>query len=99
VPDPISSQASDAAQQAYSNALQTRAATAQQLEQTYQQIVTLRKPPEPSDSFLLAQAAQGAQDLPTAITAYRRFVQLAPDDPNASYAKQQIKTLAAQSQG
>jgi regulator of sirC expression with transglutaminase-like and TPR domain len=34
-----------------------------------------------------------------AIGAYKRFVQLAPDDPNAAYAKQQIKTLGAQSQG
>jgi tetratricopeptide (TPR) repeat protein len=99
VPDPISTQAGDAAQQAFSNALQTRAATAQKLEQTYQQIVTLRKPAEPSDSFLLAQAAQNAGDNATAIAAYKRFVQLAPDDPNASYAKQQIKTLGSQSQG
>lgn len=99
VPDPISSHASDAAQEAYNSALQARAATAQQLEQTYQQIVKLRKPVEPSDSFLLAQAAQNAGDSATAIAAYKRFVQLVPDDPNASYAKQQIKTLGAQSQG
>ena len=99
VPDPISTQAGDAAQQAFSNALQTRSATAQKLEQTYQQIVTLRKPAEPSDPFLLAQAAQNAGDSATAIAAYKRFVQLAPDDPNASYAKQQIKTLGSQSQG
>jgi tetratricopeptide (TPR) repeat protein len=99
VPDPITTQAGDAAQQAFSNALQARAATAQKLEQTYQQIVTLRKPAEPSDSFLLAQAAQNAGDSATAIAAYKRFVQLAPDDPNASYAKQQIKALGSQSQG
>jgi tetratricopeptide (TPR) repeat protein len=99
VPDPITTQAGDAAQQAFSNALQARAATAQKLEQTYQQIVTLRTPAEPSDSFLLAQAAQNAGDSATAIAAYKRFVQLAPDDPNASYAKQQIKALGSQSQG
>jgi tetratricopeptide (TPR) repeat protein len=99
VPDPITTQAGDAAQQAFSNALQGRAATAQKLEQTYQQIVTLRKPAEPSDSFLLAQAAQNAGDSASAIAAYKRFVQLAPDDPNASYAKQQIKALGSQSQG
>jgi regulator of sirC expression with transglutaminase-like and TPR domain len=99
VPDPISQQSSDAANQAFTTALQTRAATAQQLEQTYQQIVKLRKPAEPSDSFLLAQAAQNAGDTATAIAAYKRFVQLAPDDPNASYAKQQIKTLGSQPQG
>jgi regulator of sirC expression with transglutaminase-like and TPR domain len=99
VPDPIIQQSSDAANQAFTTALQTRAATAQQLEQTYQQIVKLRKPAEPSDSFLLAQAAQNAGDTATAIAAYKRFVQLAPDDPNASYAKQQIKTLGSQPQG
>jgi len=99
LPDPISTQADDAAQQAFSNALQVRSATAQKLEQTYQQIVKLRKPAEPSDSFLLAQAAQNAGDSATAIAAYKRFVQLAPDDPNASYAKQQIKSLGSQSQG
>src|SRR5690242_1893136 len=41
VPDPITTQGGDAAQQAFSNALQARSATAQKLEQTYQQIVTL----------------------------------------------------------
>ena len=34
-----------------------------------------------------------------AIAAYKEFIKLAPDDPNAAYAKQQIKALGSSSQG
>ncbi len=99
VPDPIAQAASSEATQRFNTALSTRQATAQKLMETYQRIVALRKPPEPSDSFLLAEAAKNAGDNQVAVQAYKRFVQLAPDDPSAPYAKQQIKTLGAQSQG
>jgi tetratricopeptide (TPR) repeat protein len=99
VPDPIGQAASTAANERFNAALTARQQTAQKLTQTYQRIVTLRRPPEPSDSFLLAQAAQNAGSTEVAVQAYKRFVQLAPDDPNAAYAKQQIKALGSQSQG
>ena len=44
----------------------------------------------------LAQAAETAGDAPAAIAAYKRFLKLAPDDPNAPQAKAQIKALQTQ---
>ena len=48
---------------------------------------------DPSVQLELAQAAQQAQDTATAIDAYERFIELAPDDPNVSFVKQELKTL------
>ena len=42
------------------------------------------KPAEPSDQLQLAQAAQNAGDTAAAIAAYKTFIKLAPDDPNAA---------------
>jgi tetratricopeptide (TPR) repeat protein len=99
VPDPIGQAASTEANDRFQAALNTRSATAQTLMATYQRITVLRKPAEPSDQFLLAQAAENAGNAQVAIGAYKRFIELAPDDPNAKYAKQQIKALSAQPQG
>ena len=99
VSDPIAQAASLGANQRFNTALQTRQATAQQLEGVYAKIATLHKPVEPSDQLLLAQAAQNAGDTAAAIAAYKAFIELAPDDPNAAYARQQIKALGSPSQG
>jgi tetratricopeptide (TPR) repeat protein len=99
VSDPITQAASQSANQRFNTALQTRQATAQQLEGVYKKIAALHKPAEPSDQLLLAQAAQNAGDTTAAISAYKTFVKLAPDDPNAAYARQQIKALGSPSQG
>jgi Flp pilus assembly protein TadD len=99
VPDPIGQALSSGANERFNAALSERQATAQKLVGVYKQIAALHKPPEPSDQLLLAQAAQNAGDTTTAVAAYRTFVRLAPDDPNAAYARQQIKTLGSPSQG
>jgi tetratricopeptide (TPR) repeat protein len=99
VSDPITQAASQSANQRFNTALQTRQATAQQLEGVYKKIAVLHKPAEPSDQLLLAQAAQNAGDTAAAIAAYKTFIKLAPDDPNAAYARQQIKALGSPSQG
>ncbi len=99
VSDPITQAASQSANQRFNTALQTRQATAQQLEGVYKKLAALHKPAEPSDQLLLAQAAQNAGDTAAAIAAYKIFVKLAPDDPNAVYARQQIKALGSPSQG
>jgi regulator of sirC expression with transglutaminase-like and TPR domain len=99
VPDPIGQAVSSSANQRFNDALSARQTTARELEAAYKQIAVLHKPPEPSDQLLLAQAAQNAGDTKSAIAAYKKFVQLAPDDPNAAYARQQIKTLGSPSQG
>ena len=99
VSDPIAQAASLGATQRFNTALQTRQVTAQQLEGVYKKLATLHKPVEPSDQLLLAQAAQNAGDTAAAIAAYKAFIKLAPDDPNAAYARQQVKALGSPSQG
>ena len=99
VSDPIAQAAGLGANQRFNTALQTRQATAQQLEGVYKKLATLHKPVEPSDQLLLAQAAQNAGDTAAAIAAYKAFIKLAPDDPNAAYARQQVKALGSPSQG
>jgi tetratricopeptide (TPR) repeat protein len=57
--------------------------------QLYQVIATA----QPDDALLqltLADAAFQARMSPLAVQAYQRFLKLAPDDPAASYARQQI---------
>jgi tetratricopeptide (TPR) repeat protein len=94
VPDPISQAASADANQRFNTALSARQATAGRLVDIYQRVAGLHKPPEPADQLLLAQAAQNAGNTQVAVGAYKEFVKLAPDDPNAAYAKQQIKALS-----
>jgi tetratricopeptide (TPR) repeat protein len=48
---------------------------------------------DPSVQLELAQAAQQAGDTTTAIEAYEKFIELAPDDPNVSFVKQELKAL------
>jgi tetratricopeptide (TPR) repeat protein len=53
---------------------------------------------QPNDSaiqFELAQTAEAANDLPTAIAAYERFLKLAPEDQSAPAVKEHIKLLEA----
>ena len=58
----------------------------------YKKIAALQ-PGDPNVQLELAQAAQQAGDLPTAIAAYEEFLKLAPDDANAVIVKQQLKQL------
>jgi tetratricopeptide (TPR) repeat protein len=95
VVDPISQAASTAANQSYNDALSARQATAQKLVEVYRSIAKVQ-PAEPAAQLQLAQAAQNSGDTTTAVAAFKKFLALAPDDPNASYAKQQIKALQAQ---
>ena len=63
-----------------------------QAQETYQRLVVLR----PEDAPLqleLADAALNAGDTQVALGAYRRFLELAPDDPQAPLVEQQIKQL------
>ena len=62
---------------------------------TYQQIARLA--PRDADVQLnLANAAQDAGDTATAIAAYRKFLQLAPEDQFAPVVRQEIQRLQAQ---
>ena len=53
---------------------------------------------QPNDSaiqFELAQTAEAANDLPTAIAAYKRFLKLAPDDQSGPAVEERIALLEA----
>ena len=56
---------------------------------------------QPNDSsvqFSLAQSSEQAADYTSAIAAYKRFIKLAPDDPNVPAIRRQIALLEAQLQ-
>ncbi|HLE98500.1 MAG TPA: tetratricopeptide repeat protein [Gaiellaceae bacterium] len=59
---------------------------------TYKRIAAA-SPNDPSVQIELAQAAQSAGDAATAIGAYERFLELAPDDPSAPEVKRLLKQL------
>ena len=77
-------------------AANTRAQTAySEAAQVYQDLTLLT--PDDAQVFLqLGIASQSANDLESAIAAYRQFLALAPDDANAPLVKQQLKVLVAQ---
>ena len=58
--------------------------------------VTTAKPNEATGYIQLGQAAAAAGQVDEALAAYERFVELAPDDPNAKFAKDQIESLKQQ---
>jgi cytochrome c-type biogenesis protein CcmH/NrfG len=93
--DPIdqitSSQASTAAQTAY----QGYQTAISQSEATYQRIAK-QTPGDPTVQFQLGQAAAAANDLKTAVSAYKRFLKLAPNDVDAPTVRQDLKAAQAQ---
>ena len=52
-------------------------------------------PKDPSVQIELASAAEQGNNIPTAIAAYERFLELAPEDPQAPLVKRQLKLLRA----
>lgn len=95
LPDPIGQAVSGSAAQRFNAALTARQATADKRVEAYQKVAQLQ-PTEPAAQLQLADAATDAGNGVVAIAAYRKFVQLAPDDNQVPYAKQQIKSLQAQ---
>ena len=57
------------------------------------------QPNDPNIQLELAQTAQQTGDVTTAIAAYQRFLTLAPDDPNASVVRAQLKQLRKNASG
>jgi tetratricopeptide (TPR) repeat protein len=60
----------------------------------YKQIAKAQ-PRDATVQFELAQAAEAASDIPTAIAAYKAFLELAPDDQSAAAVRERIKQLEA----
>ena len=61
----------------------------------YKQVAALQ-PKDATTQLRLGQVAETAGDTTTAVTAYKRFLQLAPDDPLATSVKSSLKRLEAQ---
>jgi Flp pilus assembly protein TadD len=62
--------------------------------QTYRRAAE-KLPKDPNLQIELAQAAEQANDAATAIAAYERFLELAPEDPSAGIVRDQLKRLKA----
>jgi tetratricopeptide (TPR) repeat protein len=95
---PIGEAAGTSATTAYQNAVAEYQQTSAQLVGAYKKLAALQ-PAEPTVRLQLAQAAEAAGDATTAISAYKRFIQLAPDDASAPQARARIKTLEQQLAG
>jgi tetratricopeptide (TPR) repeat protein len=93
--DPINSTSSSSSTQALSDALQAMQDTSNQLVGVYQKLAKVQ-PTESGTQIQLAQAAENAGQPGVAIAAYKRFLKIAPDDPNAPQAKARIKALEKQ---
>ena len=78
------------------NAANIRAQNAYREAASVYQDLTLLTPDDPSAFLQLGVASQSANDVTSAIAAYRKFLALAPDDASAPLVKQQLKFLAAQ---
>lgn len=94
-PDPITQAIAARANEHYNTAREGLQVTLVELVKTYKRLAALQ-PDEPSYQLQVATAAQNAGDAKTAIAAWRQFLKLAPDAPEAPYAKQQIKALQSQ---
>ena len=93
-PDPIDEAISTQANQTVTTAYTTAQASYQKAEETYDRLAAAA-PRDPNVQLELAQAAQQSGDIPKAISAYEKFLKLAPDDPTAPIVKQQITQLKA----
>jgi len=71
------------------------------VESVYKQAVDAAQGTSGESTALLqwASAAQSANDVGTAVTAYQRFLKVAPDDPNAPQVRQTLAQLQAALRG
>ena len=88
----IAQSLADEANSRASQALGRAENAAGQQQRVYEQL-TLLVPDDPSLFLSLGIAAQQGNDAKSAIAAYKRFLELAPNDPSAPQVKQQIQLL------
>lgn len=92
--DPLAAAVTAGAQARINAAASKLQSTSTKAEDAYEKLAAL----SPNDATLqiqLGQSAQNANDLATALLAYRRFLKLAPTDPLAPQVKRVIKALRA----
>ena len=94
-PDRISEARTAEANQRYTDAYTRMQAAFTKAVDAFKRVAKV----SPNDSTVqlqLAQAAESSGDIPTAVAAYRRFLELAPDDSSAALVRQRIEQLRAQ---
>jgi tetratricopeptide (TPR) repeat protein len=84
---------------ARADAAGARAQAAAARQQKVYESLTLLVPEDPSLFLSLGIASQEASDYESAIAAYKKFLELAPNDPSAPQVKQQIAILKQQLKG
>jgi len=94
-PDRVSTAVNSQASGEISAALQDAQTEATLAVDAYKRLVALQ-PNDPNVQLELAQAAQGAGDFATAVTAYESFLRLAPSDPTAPEVKRILRQLRQQ---
>ena len=77
------------------NAALAEAQSASQKSVEMYQRIADAQPRDPNTQLELAQAAQNAGDAATAISAYERFLEIAPDDPTVPDVQRILKQLKA----
>lgn len=92
--DPITDALSSRHNEALNEAFTKMTAAFTQAVAAYK-IVAAAQPNDSAIQFELAQTAETANDLPTAVAAYKRFLKLAPEDQSAPAVKEHIKLLEA----
>jgi tetratricopeptide (TPR) repeat protein len=92
--DPINAAVTAVVSQETNKALSEAQSAAQSAVSTYKRIAAAA-PRDPNVQLELAQTAQSTNDTTTAIAAYTKFLQLAPNDPSAPDVKRLLKQLGA----
>jgi tetratricopeptide (TPR) repeat protein len=95
--DPIDQAVSSHASTAFSDAYSKMQSAYKDAVTTYKQLAAL-EPDTPTVQEQLAFAAESGGDTKAAIAAYKRYLKLYPDSPDAAAVKQRLKQLQAQSQ-
>ena len=93
-PDPITGALSTGYESSISAAYSEMQSSSSKAVSAYKKIVAAQ-PRNPSVRLELGQAAQSAGDTATAIAAYKAFLRLAPNDPNAADIKRLLKQVRA----
>ncbi len=90
--DPLSTAVATSSGKTTSEAYTKYLAAENKAVDVYRRLVELN-PKDATNQYRLAQVAQTAGDTHTAVTAYKRFLALAPDDSLAPAARQALKQL------
>jgi tetratricopeptide (TPR) repeat protein len=94
-PDPISNAVNERLSEDVNAALSEAQTASSKAVEVYRRIADA-SPRDPNVQLELAQAAENAGDYATAISAYEKFLKIAPDDPTAPEVKRIIKELKKQ---